>query len=189
MTINDGSASRSQITSVSVVFDREVDHTSLQTAFALTNIDNNTAVGSIAVAASNNNGKTTAVLTFSGASTVDRLGTGVLGDSLADGNYRLNIASAQVARTDTGTTMAADNIFGGQTAGQSNNDDFFRQFGDGDGDGNTDFLDFSGSFLPAFGNGQGSPGFRADMDHDGDGNVDFLDFSGGFLPNFGTGRA
>ena len=187
--INDGSASRSQITSVSVVFDKEVDHASLQTAFALTNVDNNAPVGSIAVAASNSGGKTTVVLTCSGASTFNRIGTGELGDSLADGNYRLNILSAQVVRADTGASMAADYIFGGQTAGQPNNDNFFRQYGDGDGDGNTDFLDFSGSFLPAFGNGQRSPGFRADMDHDGDGNVDFLDFSNGFLTNFGTGRA
>ncbi len=188
VTINDGSNSRSQVTSVSVVFDQEVDHTLLQTAFALTNIDNDTPVGSIAIAATDSGGKTTAVLTFSGSSTFDRLGTGVLGDSLADGNYRLDIAAAQIVRSDTSTAMAADYIFGGQTAGQPNNDNFFRHYGDANGDGFTNFTDFASGFLPAFATSQGDAGFRADLDNNGDGSDNFTDFAEGFLPNFATGR-
>ena len=91
-------------------------------------------------------------------------------------------------RADIGTAMETDYVFGGQTADEPNNDNFFRQYGDGNGDGNTDFLDFSDIFLPAFGNSLGSQDFRYGMDHDGDGDVDFLDFSSGFLASFGTGR-
>ena len=77
--------------------------------------------------------------------------------------------------------------FGGQTAGQPSNDDFFRLYGDVDGDGFTDFDDFAGGFLPAFGSSQATtPGFRADLDNNGDGFVDFNDFADGFLPNFGA---
>ena len=39
VVINDGADSRSQITSLRVVFDTEVDHTALQSAFDITNID------------------------------------------------------------------------------------------------------------------------------------------------------
>ena len=188
VTINDGSNSRSQVTSISIVFDDEVEHASLQTAFTLTNIDTNTPVETVAVAPTNSGGKTTAVLTFSGANTVDRMGTGVLGDSLADGNYRLNIASTQIVRSDTSTAMAADYIFGGQTAGQLNNDDFYRHFGDIDGNGVTNIFDFSNGFLPAFGTANGNANFEAEMDENGDGIVNIFDFANGFLPNFGTGR-
>ena len=74
--------------------------------------------------------------------------------------------------------------FGGQLSNQMNNDDFFRLYGDGDGDGRTNFNDFGNHFLPAF----GSSGVDDPMDFNGDGNVTFVDFANGFLPNFGKVR-
>ena len=189
VTIGDGiDPTRSKVTSVTVQFDSEVDHTALDTAFSVTNTTNSIAVGTVNVSASNSGGKTTAVLTFTGASTIAPV-NGTLGTTLADGNYRLDIAAGQVRlATNNVATMPVDYAFGGQTAGEANNDDFFRWYGDSNGDGNTDFIDFAGGFLPAFGIGVGSAGYDESLDFDGDGNVDFLDFSNGFLPNFGTGR-
>ena len=66
--INDGSDSRSQITSLTVTFDNEVDHSELNSAFEITNIDSNTSVGQIMVDPSDANGQTTAILSFAGAS-------------------------------------------------------------------------------------------------------------------------
>ena len=192
--INDGGVGRSMITSLTVSFDSEVDTTLLQDAFSVLNIDTSTAVGHINVDTSGSvSGQTIAVLSFSGASTVDRLGAGVLGDSLADGNYRLTVDASKVLATGTNIEMATHHIFGGKTRVDEtpydpNNDNFFRHYGDDDGDGNTDFIDFSDGFLPSFGNGVGDPNYDPALDHDGDGNVDFIDFSNGFLPNFGTGR-
>ena len=188
VTINGGAATRSKVTSLSVTFDSEVDHAALQTAFSVTNITTSTAVGMVHVAPTNSGGKTTAVLTFSGASTLPPT-NGTLGTTLLDGNYRLDILASQVKlASNNAAMMPIDYVFGGQLKADANNDNFFRHYGDADGDGNTDFLDFSGGFLPAFGNGVGSNDYREDLDFDGDGNVDFLDFSDGFLPNFGTGR-
>ena len=80
--------------------------------------------------------------------------------------------------------MSADYQYGGDIP----IDDFFRLYGDGNGDGYVDFNDFAGYFLPAFGSSTGQPGFRDDLDIDGDGYVDFDDFAYGFLPNFGMSR-
>ena len=188
VTINDGDATRSNVTLVTTVFNSEVNHAALESAFSATNITTNTQVGTIGVAATNAGGKTTAVLTFSGASTLTPQNP-ALGTSLADGNYRLEILAEQVKLdSNIGATMPVDYLFGGQLASSPNNDDFFRHYGDANGDGNTDFLDFSGGFLPAFGNSVGSNNYREDLDFDGNGNIDFLDFSNGFLPAFGTGR-
>ena len=125
-------------------------------------------------------GKTVASITFG-------LGTGVIdrttANSLADGNYRLEIDATQITSASSMLAMENNYAYGAQPT-----DNFFRLYGDGNGDGNTDFIDFSGGFLPAFGTGVGSNGYLDEFDSNGDGNVDFIDFSNGFLPNFGTGR-
>jgi hypothetical protein len=115
---------------------------------------------------------------------------GTLGTTLVDGNYRLEIAADQVRRaTNNAATMAADFVFGGQLKAEANNDEFFRWYGDDNGDGFTDFNDFAGGFLPAFGseNGVGT-NYNEGLDQNGDGFVDFTDFASGFLPKFGTVR-
>ena len=186
--INGGDASRSGVTSLTVQFDTELDHAALSSAFTISNITTGTQVGTVNVNATDSGGKTTAELTFAGASTITPL-LGPLSNSLADGNYRLDISSGGVKLAEGNlASMTSDHEFGGQLAAEPNNDNFFRHYGDVDGDGNTDFLDFSNGFLPAFGNGVGDPDYREDLDFNGDGNVDFIDFADGFLPAFGTGR-
>tara|TARA_R110002049_G_scaffold285698_4_gene467077 strand:- start:237952 stop:241986 length:4035 start_codon:yes stop_codon:yes gene_type:complete len=189
VVINDGSAQRSQITSVTVTFDSVVDATAA--AFELTNIDTSTTVTNVQVELSEQDFKTVAVLTFAdgGASVVDRLGaTGTdLGNSLANGNYRLDVIGSLLTDPAGGGTIA-DYQFGGQTSGEANNDDFFRHYGDVTGDGSTDFTDFSNGFLPSFAQSEGSDAFEPSLDVDGDGSVNFTDFSNGFLPAFATSR-
>ncbi|WP_197455849.1 beta strand repeat-containing protein [Stieleria neptunia] len=171
--INDGSPTRSQITSVTVTFDSVVDETTLDNAFQITQVDTGTPVGTINVAKDTTSvpGKTIATLTFAGASTVAREGVGALGNSLADGNYKLDILAANVV--SGGTPMAADYEFGGHNAAvpAADNDDFFRLYGDGNGDGVVDTIDLFDHFAPAF--QFGTP--RPDMDGEGNGVIDTLD--------------
>ena len=110
-------------------------------------------------------GSDVAITFGSGPSVVDR----AAGNSLADGNYELRI---------NGTA-----IFGEQPE-----DNFFRLFGDGNGDGVTNIFDFSESFLPSFGLSSASDGFKGFMDFDGNDVVNIFDFSNGYLPNFGSSR-
>ena len=189
VTINDGiNPSRSKVTSLTVWFDTEVDHAALDSAFTVTNITTNTSVGTVNVAATDTAGKTTAVLTFAGTSTLAPV-VATFGTTLTDGNYRLDIAAAQVKLAGGNlAAMAADYHFGGQLKAAANNDNFFRWYGDDNADGFTDFTDFADGFLPAFGSELGDTNYDVLFDANGDGMVDFDDFAFGFLPRFGTSR-
>ncbi|WP_419580315.1 beta strand repeat-containing protein [Stieleria magnilauensis] len=168
IVVNDGSNSRSLITSVTVRFVSKVDHAALVNAFSLTNIDTNVAVGMISVAASDEVGKTSAVLTFSGESTHPG------SNSLDDGNYRLDILSNQVV-TAGNNAMLADFLFGGQKANAPNNDHFFRLYGDTDGDGDVDGQDY-GRFGLTFLRHTGDPAYNSSLDYDLDGDIDGQDY-------------
>ena len=184
VSINGGDTTRSQITSVTVAFDTEIDHAQILSAFTLTNIDTNQAVGSLVVTPTVEGGKTVVVLTFgSGLSVIDRVGTGMLGNSLADGNYRLDILATKVKAVTGSAAMLADYVFGGQSAGQPDNDDFFRLYGDTSGDGFVDGLDFN-EFLATFAN---PSNFNGDFDSNGDGFIDGSDLND-FLPAISTSR-
>ena len=92
-----------------------------------------------------------------GAGVQQRAGTGSRDDSLLDGNYRLQIDATKV--TAGSTAMAADYFFGNNFS-----DNFFRLFGDADGDGDVDGTDtvaFRRSYLGIENN--------AAIDFDGDG--------------------
>lgn len=185
VVINDGSASRSQVTSVTVTFDTEVDHVALQSAFTLTNTDSSTQVAGLDIAASNNGGKTIAVLSFAaGASVVTRNGSGLQGNSLADGNYRLDIAASQVRAIVGATTMAVDYAFGGQNAAGTPNDDFFRLLGDANGDGFRNGIDLN-SIIPSLFNPNE---YRFDLDTNGDGSINGIDLNDLIPTIFGAPR-
>ena len=183
-TINDGSSQRSQITSLSFEFDGLVDHAELvSSAFTLQNIDTSTSLLSsqLIVTPSDAGGRTTIVVTFGvGNSVVLRSGTGALGNSLADGNYEFRMLSSQIS------SLQQDFVFGGQNAGvpAANNDNFFRLYGDMDGDGDTDSNDLQDSFAPAFFSVLGDASFAAGLDGDGDGDVDANDLNDYFAMNF-----
>ena len=186
--INGGDTSRSKITSVSVTFDTEVDHpAALQSAFSITNITTSTSVGTVNVAATNNAGKTTAVLTFAGASTLAPLdGTLGLGTTLVDGNYRLDIVADQSRlRPTTPRRWRPITYSAIRSKPMPTTTTSSAGHGDDNGDGFTDFTDFASGFLPAFGN---ASNYNEGLDANSDGFVDFTDFATGFLPKFGTER-
>lgn len=175
--VNDGSASRSQITSLQVRFDTTVNHGNLSQAFEATNIDSGVSVGTIAVQAVDVAGKTVATLTFGGRSTVSR---STLANSLSDGNYRLDVSGARVL-SRTGHRMNGSFVFGGQAASQQvSNDNFFRLYGDEDGDGDVDLDDLHDFFAPAL---FVLSKYVATLDADGDGDIDLDDLNDFFAPN------
>lgn len=187
VVINDGSQSRSHITSLTVTFDSLVDHDQLQQALTLTNIDRDLVVDGLNVASSDIGGKTQAVLTFQNGSSavVDRMGQGgPLGNSLVNGNYRLDIDASRIVHRGSSEKMAQDYSFGGQQSDDAANDDFFRLLGDTDGDGLLDpghLDDMLAIWM--------SPEFTdPEFDANGDGLVDKNDVPSLFASFFGPGR-
>ena len=84
--------------------------------------------------------------------------------------------------------MPNNYMFGGQTFGEPNNDDFFRLYGDLNGDGFTTNFEYFFSMLPAIGSGTGDASFREDLDANGDGFVTNFEAFFDFLPRIGTSR-
>ncbi len=109
-------------------------------------------------------GGTTWIVTFAG--------NGVVGGSIADGRYDLTLHASAVS-TQSGGTLASDRT-----------DEFFRLYGDINGDARVDFTDLF-AFRAALGSQQGDTNYRAAFDYNGDGLVDFLDFFR-FRPRLGT---
>lgn len=174
VVINDGSAQRSMVTSITVTFSTVVTLPATPAnAFQLVLAGGIAATINVATAIVS--GKTVATLTFSG--------TGVLGGSLADGNYRLTILGSQV--TDgLGQQLDGDND--GEQGG-NRVDAFFRLFGDSDGDRDVDTLDLA-RFRSSFGKRTADTGFLWHFDSDNDGDVDTLDLAR-FRLRFGTSLA
>ncbi len=174
ITVNGTDATRSAVTSVEVQFDSAVQ--APESAFVLTNTDTGEMV-SVNVQTSIVQGKTLATLTFNaGLSVVQR---NVGGNSLADGRYELVLRASEIFADTGGAPMDDDVVFGDEET-----DDFFRKFGDQDGDDLVGLLDFA-RFRNAFGRAQGHPDYRNDLDSNGDGMITLFDFSA-FRSNFGS---
>jgi arylsulfatase A-like enzyme len=168
VVVNDGSAQRSMVKSVTITFDRVVTFDA--GAFGLQRQDGS-AVG-LNVAASIVDGRTVAVLTFSGAD--------ILGGSLADGNYTLTIRGDRI-RDEVGREVDGDRDGNG---GGDGRDAFFRLFGDSDGDRDVDWVDL-GRFLSTLGRRQGDAHYLAYLDFNGDDRVGVLDLLA-FVRRLGT---
>ncbi len=171
----DGTAQRSMINRIVVDFDSIV--TIADGAFILQRRnagaweDIPAAQLAIGVTSSTINGglQTRATLAFSG--------TEVLGGSLADGYYRLTAQASLI--TSSGQQLDGDgNGTGGDNAvlGSNAADNFFRFFGDSDGNGIVTASDFN-SFRSSFGKSTGQVGFDANFDFDGSGGVATNDFN------------
>jgi hypothetical protein len=159
VVINDGSSQRSKINSITVTFNTLV--TIDPGALELVRHGSNTLVG-LAVAISEQNGRTVAVLTFSGH--------GIIGGSLFDGRYTLTIRSDKI-RNASGQSLDGD---GDGTSGGNRLDEFFRRYGDGDGDGDVDAIDRR-HFLTTLGRRAGDPDYVWYFDFNGDGRVAVTD--------------
>lgn len=155
VVINDGSAQRSMVKSVTITFSDVVnlDHG----AFLLRRQDGE-KVG-LKVSTSVVDGKTVAVLTFTGRA--------IIGGSLADGNYTLTIRADRI-HDRSGQQLDGD---GDGAAGGNRVESFFRLYGDSDGDRDVDIRDLR-RFLDTLGRRQGQPGFLDYFDFDSDGDVD-----------------
>jgi hypothetical protein len=168
VVVNDGAAQRSMVKSLTVAFDGPV--TIDPGAFELTR-QGGGPVG-LNVAVSEVDGKTVAVLTFSGP--------GIVGGSLADGNYALAVRGDHV-HDRFGRALDGD---GNGTAGGDRTDALFRLYGDSDGDRDVDLHDL-GRFLSTLGRGEGDPQYLAYFDVNGDARVGVVDLVA-FAHRFGT---
>jgi hypothetical protein len=159
VTIADGSAQRSMIRSLTVTFDQPVFFAGEPAAaFVLTG-----QAGSVQLEVGSVTGNSV-TLTFSGALT--QFG------SLIDGKYTLRVLADQVSNIGP---------LDGNNDGVGGDDftfNFHRLFGDADGNGFVDALDFR-AFRGAFGTA------NAQFDFDGDGDVDAADFAQ-FRARFGS---
>jgi len=170
--VNDGSAQRSRVTSVTVVFDQAVSFaTTPAAAFQLTRQVDGQAVSFTANVS--HNPATTVTLNFTGGAFVN--------GSLLDGRYTLTVLAGQVSNANgpldgNGDGTGGDDYVHAGAPGVGPR--LFRMFADSDGDGDVDAQDFS-AFRGAF----GLPGTT--YDSDGDGDVDAADFAA-FRARFGT---
>jgi hypothetical protein len=158
VVINDGGVQRSMVTSLTVTFSGIVTIDSgafevRKQGGGLANLNLATSVVS---------GRTVVVVTFSGA--------GIVGGSLADGNYTLTILSNRV-HDDLGFDLDGD---ANGTVGGNRVDAFFRFFGDSDGDRDVDVHDLV-RFLSTLGKRRGDSHFLWYFDYDSDGNVGLED--------------
>lgn len=166
IVINRGSANRSQVTSLAVMFSEIVDVSA--SAFRITNQSTGKEVTTLDVSSSVENGRTTSLITFIPGESVHTRANSV--HSLAEGVYRLDIIGTEISVFETRRKMDGDIAFGNEET-----DRFFRFFGDSDGDGDVDGQDY-GRFGLSFLRSPDDPEFNSDFDFDGDGDVDGQDY-------------
>jgi hypothetical protein len=154
--INDGSMQRSMVNSLTVAFNGLV--TIGKNAFELRKIGSNRAV-ELKVVTSTEEGHTVARLTFRG-------GRDTIGGSLRDGTYQLTIRADKI-KDAHGNLLDGD---GDGDAGGNYVDEFFRRFGDTDGDGDVDLLDAE-VFASTFGKRQRDAGYLWYLDFNANGRV------------------
>lgn len=150
---------RSLVRRLTVTFDSIVDIATEAFRLQNTTTGQSFVIDDADVAISETENKTVAVLTFANSSST------VLNGSLEDGNYTLTINKNKVTEPGRHDAMAADFT-----------DDFFRLFGDVDGDRDVDALDFN-SFRATFFKTDSDPEFNEVFDFDGSGGIDVLDFN------------
>ncbi len=171
--LNTGSVQRSRVTDLTVTFDQVV--TAPVGAFTLTNQKTSIPVNLAITNVDTTGGFSKITFGFGGGS----LDFG----SLSDGRYTLGIAASQVSNANGLLDGDGNGSAGGDYSLVGNiTNDFFRLFGDinGDGtvDGSTDFAQFG----TVFGTSPGVGGSAFDFDNNGtiDGSVDFAQFGGRF---------
>ncbi len=167
VVVNDGSAQRSMIDSITVNFDGAaiLDPGAIE----LRRQDGSLVDAQVSISLVS--GKTVAVLTFAG--------TEFVGGSLADGSYTLTVRADRV-HDRWGRELDGD---ANGAAGGDRVDTFFRLFGDVNGDGVVDQQDRQ-LFRSAFKTKAGETGYLWYLDFDGDGRIGGLD-NGQFNRRFG----
>lgn len=160
VVLNDGSAQRSMVNSITVTFNGAV----LLDPGAIELRRRDGALVNAHLNVSLVGGKTVVVLTFAGPEFV--------GGSLADGNYSLTVRADRV-HDRWGGELDGD---GNGAAGGDGSAAFFRLFGDSDGDRDVDVRDLT-RFLGALGRRAGNPGYLWYFDVNGDDWVGVIDMA------------
>jgi hypothetical protein len=178
VVVNDGSAQRSSVTSLTVTLS---DLVAIDAgAFEVLRKGVNGGLVTVAMSSWFHQGdKTIARLTFSGALTEY--------NSLQDGEYQLTVRGDKIHNLVTGVALDGDGdgqAGGNRLFGTLAADKFFRKFGDADGDRDVDNLDFA-RFRNAMNKHSTDAAFVSYFDLDGDGDVDNLEFTG-FRSRMGT---
>jgi hypothetical protein len=168
VAINDGSAQRSMVKSITVAFNQVV---ALDAgAFVL----RSTAGNLLGLNQSVNvvNGQTVVTLTFAGSE--------IVGGSLPDGRYTLTVLGIRV-RDSLGNSLDGD---GDGQAGGDTLTSLFRLFGDVNGDGAVNGLDLT-AFRNAFGTVATDAAYVSFLDFNGDGAINGTDLTQ-FRSRFGV---
>ena len=145
--INDGTAQRSRVTSITITFNAVV---TLDPGAITLARDGGSLVG-LSLSPAVSDGRSVVTVTFTGGD--------VVAGSLADGRYRLTIDASRVR-------AGSEALSAGRVV------DLHRLFGDGDGDADVDALDalrFRAALLGG--------AYAGHFDYDGDGDVDGLDLA------------
>jgi hypothetical protein len=154
VVVNDGSAQRSMVTSLTVTFNGVV--TLDPGAIEVRRHGHGHGLVPLVVQTSVVGSQTVAVITFTGSD--------IIGGSLPDGHYTLTVRADKV-HDPSGQSLNADQV-----------SHFFRLFGDSNGNGVIDWQDLA-RFASTFGKSQGDPGYLAYFDYNGDGRVDLDDLA------------
>ncbi len=168
LRFGDGTAQRSMIRSVEYLFDSEVVFQ--DGAFILSRGDDTIP---LIVEHLVENDRSRVLLTFDASEHRETSG------SLVDGRYTLRALETHI--TDlAGNTLDGD---GDGVPGADRVDEFFRFFGDNDGNAKIDLVDFN-AFRSAYSRNQNELGYNAAFDNNHDGVIGLADFSA-FRRNFG----
>jgi hypothetical protein len=169
VSIGDGTAQRSIVSQLQVMFNTVVDIESNAFLVEKTGHRGGTVMTRFTTQAVA--GKTIATIEFGGRFTEAATG------SLIDGNYRLTIVGSRIRRAGTNIAIDADGdgVPGGNySLGDQAVDAFFRWFGDINGNGRVDIDDRS-AFDATFRKMVGEVGFDARFDVNADGFINHLD--------------
>jgi hypothetical protein len=177
--INGGAPQRSSLTTVQIRFNTVVDiDQSASDPFLFVDVANGTSMVDTPVI-SIVNGRTVVDFTFASSAYVNA------GGSLIDGRYQLTIDGSKVTAFglnldgDANGLVGGNNVFGAEAA-----DRFFRKYGDQNGNGTVDLLDFA-EFRRTFGLSAGQAGYLGSLEANFNGSIDLMDFAA-FRKNFGT---
>ncbi len=166
VTIDDGSAQRSMVRKIVIILNGNIPLGNiLAGAITLTQTSGlpasfSTSVFSVTALGGN---QTAVELHFSG--------TDVIGGSLADGRYTLNIDGSKI----TDATGAPVDAAGTGTPGSIGTQNFLRFYADINGDGHVDGADFF-VFRQAFGAPSTDPAYLSYLDYDNDGFINGTEF-------------
>ncbi len=166
----DGTAQRSRVHQIKVTFDQIVD---LQPGAFELNLRQagggvGAAIGLATPQIDNATGRTVATLTFAGSN--------IIGGSLPDGNFILRVVASSVLVAGRALDGNGNGAAGGDhVRGTLATDNYFRLFGDVDGNRSVGLIEFGTGRL-AFGTIPGIAGFDERFDYDGVVGIGLLDF-------------